>query len=162
MQDFLKRGFYSESLDWFSFENLMNNAYVMKWTGPILIEWEPAAFEKFFRRSDRDKLGSGKVCIFMQQGVIANLVFTSNPVVDFFDKNLALDNLIILLRALEGMSDAPKLEARAMYERIEDVARFPRALDIPAHQVMSYALLADDAALKDEAAFREWPDQLDG
>ena len=134
----------------------------MKWTGPILIEWKPATFEKFFRRSDREKLASGKACIFVQQGVIANLIFTSNPNVDFFDEKLALDNLVLLIRALEGMNDSPKLPARAIYERIEDVVKFPCTLNIPGHRIVSYSLFANEAALKDEAAFREWPEQLDG
>lgn len=149
---------YSESEKWFSFTRLMNNAHLMKWTGVIAMEWKPKALTSIFHLDHQERMRLGTAYVFLSRGTIINVCFSLRVSVELLDEKVSMSNLLLLIRAFEGIGDQPKLKARVVYAEIPDVLQLPNILNLPANLVTSYSLLAEEQALKDKAAFREWPE----
>jgi hypothetical protein len=152
---------YIEYPSYFSLTNFMETAHKMKWTGPALIQWESVELDAFFSIADREKLLEGRAYIYLCEGNIRNISFSLKPSIDMLNRDLALNNLLLLIRATEGMIDMPKLKATAIYIHDDGFSQMPDILQLPANLVTVYSLLANEQALKDQSAFRDWPALLE-
>ena len=152
---------YFTSPAYFSFFNTMNNAYVKKWTGILLLDWDSSKIEGKFRAEDREKLTNGKAYVFICAGQVINVSFSLNVSLDFLNREFALRNLLLLIRIFEGLVDQPKIKAAEAFSSIDDVLQLPKVIEIDCNSIIGYSLLANEQALKDKIELAKWPDIIE-
>lgn len=160
LNELTKRGFYTHP-DYFCFFSIMRNAYVKSWTGILFLQWDFSKIEGFFRIEDQEKLEGGKGYVFVCEGKITNVTFSLKTVMDLFNNEIALSNLLLLIRVFEGVADLPKLKAAAVYTSADEALQIPQVMRVSCNTVECYSILANEQALKDQNDMQQWPDVIE-
>lgn len=123
-----------------------------KWTGVVHIVWNDNNLAEAFRGVELEKMRMRNAYLILNEGIITQALFSRTLSPEMIDQKLALDNLLLLLRAFEGLGGHSKKDGMAFFKQAPEAANFPNTLDVNGKNILSYSLLAEEQARKSKCS----------